>query len=534
MNPINVVGFAGASLAATSTLLNEQVGAYVIDAEPWAGDLRPLRARVTEASVPASPQRRTIYRYEGVWLSWSTLVNVMKTFDGTDTTHRIAYTGDGAPKETNNDYGLTGGPPYPQATRPFGIPAPTNQLVTTLNTDGTGDESTIYYVQTFVTDLGRESAPSPISAGLVMKFGAIVDISNLGAAPAGNYGINRRRIYRTQAGAAEGPASFFFLRELAIGVTTTQDDARTLGDNLLTVGWRPMPDDAFGLLPLWNAFAAVLVDGGKTVGFTELDAAYALPIKYDRSIQDKGVALAKWEQNLLVLTEGAPVIFNGQDPAGMSETPSTLAFSCATAAGVVGFKHGVVWASNEGLAYTGNPLSVITAALLTTEQWKALNPSSIVAGRWGRFYVASYGAGVDRRGFMLDPLRPGDGIWFLSSGFDACWYDELADELFVLEGANVRRFAAGAKQVAMFRSKTFHQALPRSFVWCKVVASSYPCIVRVYADGVLRDTRSVVDSKPFTLRGGFKAEDWQIEVENDDATQAVHLATDIRDLSRLG
>ncbi|WP_230685400.1 hypothetical protein, partial [Streptococcus pneumoniae] len=83
------------------------------------------------------------------------------------------YTGDGTPKWTDNSIGLTGGPPYPQASRELAVPAPTTAPAIALTTDGTGTDATRYYVETFVNDLGWESAPSPISTGLVCKPGAI-------------------------------------------------------------------------------------------------------------------------------------------------------------------------------------------------------------------------------------------------------------------------------------------------------------------------------------------------------------------------
>lgn len=176
---------------------------------------------------------------------------------------------------------------------------------------------------------------------------------------------------------------------------------------------------------------------------------------------------------------------------------------------------------------------------MTPRQWKALRPETIVAGRWGRFYVASYNDGTGAKGFMFDPLMPAQGIWCLSAGFDACWYDELADTLYVLEGGNVRKFdGAGSLLTAKLTSKTFRQAAPRNFGWGKVVATAYPVTVKVTAKwldklGVEQshvDTRIAPNDRPFTLGGGFLAEDWQIEVQSAVGTvQAVRLATELRD-----
>jgi hypothetical protein len=534
MHPINLNGFAGANLAIDPRLLSEHVGVSVIDAEPGSGDLRPLHDRITVATVPTSPQRNTIYR-EGrdspndalYWFSWSAIVSVIRGFDGTDTTERIYFMGNGTPKWTDNVIGLGGGAPYPQADRELAVPAPTGAAITTLTTDGTGTDGTRFYVHTFVNDLGWESAPSPVSTGLTCKPGAIVAISSLPAAPAGNYGITLRRIYRTEPGTS-GTSAFLFLREIAIGSTSTTDDARQLGEVLPTTGWLPPDTSAFGLIALWNEMAAAIT--GKTITFCEPGKLYAWPVKYDFPVQNTPVALAKWEQNLLVLTSGAPVLLQGQSPDAMSETPFNVSASCRSARSVVEFEHGVCWASNEGLAYSGST-TLLTRGILTPRQWKALKPDTIIAGRWGRFYVASYNDGSGVKGFMFDPLAPDQGIWYLSSGFDACWYDKLADVLYVLEGGNVRKFDGSTTLLtAKFKSKKFRQVAPRNFRWGKVACNAFPVTVIIYCDGAPVFTKVAYTESPFTLPGGFLAEDWQIEVQCAVGTvQAVRLAVDLSD-----
>lgn len=546
MNPISILGFAGAALAPNPRLLAANVGVNVVDAEPGNGELLPIHARLTVSTVPTGSQQQTIYRMgrdtaddAHYWLSWPTVVNVIRGFDGDDATERTYYTGDGPPKWTDNSIGL-GSPPYPQAYRLLAMPAPLVPPTVILTTDGTdGDEGTRFYVETFVNDLGWESAPSPVSTGIFCKpGGAIVDLSALNTAPGGAYGINRRRIYRTQPGTTDGEANFYFLAELAIGTTAFTDSGQDLGDTLATIGWVPMPADAHGLIGLWNGVAAAIA--GKTVIFTEPYALYTTPIKYDHAVRDTPVALAKWEQNLLVLTTGRSLVLNGDDSASMTESNAFSGLSCIAARSVVEFPHGVVWASNQGLAYTGQT-EVLTLGIFKPEQWKALRPETIVASRYGRCYVASYNDGTGAKAFMLDPLRPEDGVWFLSTGFNACWYDELVDSLYVLEVGNVRKFdAAMGRLTATFRSKVYHQVSPRNFAWAKVVADVYPVTLKVWADQLdpvthvrtlpLRITKTVLDGNPFRLPAGFLSEDWQVEVTAPDAVQAVHLATDVDDI----
>ena len=545
---INLTGFAGANLAEHPRHLPESVGVSIIDAEPGHADLRSMRAAVTVATVPSSPQRKTIYRLgrdtvndANYWLSWSTIVSAIRGFDGDDPTERTYFTGSGTPKWTDNAIGLTGGAPYPQGTRELAVPAPTTKPQIAMTTAGTGTESTNFYVETFVNDLGWESAPGPVSDGLLMKPGAIVAIGNtiaLEAAPAGNYGINRRRIYRTQT-STSGAADFFFLREIAIATTSTSDDARTLGDLMATAGWIPPPADAHSLIALWGGMTAMLA--GKRILFSEVNAPYTYPEKYDIPTLDKPLMTLAWEQNLLVLTTGRPVLCQGTGPDSMDDSRLALSQPLASVQSAVAMGHGACWASNEGLAYAGSTgQAILTLGVLTPRQWRAMNPSTMVAGRYGRFYVCSYNDGSGRKAFMLDPLAPA-GIWFLSSGFDACFYDDLADALFVLEGGNVRKFDAGTQLVAKFTSKRFMQTTPRNFCAAKVVATTYPITLTVTARWVDDtgaeiahvESRTVVNDQGFTLQDGFLADDWQIEVQAPESVQAVRLAMSFDDLKGL-
>ena len=545
---ITLAGISGAVLAVDPRQLPDSVGVSVIDADPGHGDLRPLRAALPVASVPASPQRKTIYRLGRDtisdtlhWLSWSGIVHAVRGFDGADTSERTYFTGAGTPKWTDNIIGLAGGAPYPQGTRELAVPAPTEAPQVEILVNGTtGTDSTVFYVTTFVNDLGWESAPSPVSVGVTIKPGATLNIGNilpLEAPPAGSYGINRRRIYRTQS-ATSGNAEFYFLREVPIATTATTDDARPLGAMMEVAGWIPPPADGHSLIALWGGMMAML--SGKRILFSEPNKPYTYPERYDIPTLDKPLATAKWgEQNMLVLTTGRPVLCQGTSPEGMDDSQLALSQPLASVQSVVSFGHGVCWASNEGLAYAGSGgQAMLTAGILTPQQWRAMVPSSMVAGRYGRFYVCSYTVAGVRKGFMLDPLKP-TGIWYLSEGFDACFYDDLADALFVLVGGEIRKFDAGAPLVPRFTSKRYMQTAPRNFSVAKVVATAFPVTVTITArntnpDGTERlrsETRIVTSERAFTLRDGFLSDDWQIETTGP--IQAVRLAMDVRDLRGL-
>lgn len=545
--PITLAGFAGSNLALDAHALSPTAGVDAVDIEPGRDHFVPLRARVTRATVPTIAQRLSIHRTGRdvinaalYWLSSSLVVTYARMF-GKDATERTIIAGDGTPKWTNNVIGL-GAAPYPQATRELSVPAPIAPTATQ-SVAGVGTDAERYYVQTFVNDLGWESGPSPPSTVLVCKPGAIIDLTALGAPPAGSYGFTARRLYRTQPGVGSN-TDFYFLREVTSATTTTQDDARALGALLATYdgtagsSWLPPPSTGFGILALWNGMHAMLSAG--LLHLCVPNAPYAWPSKHDKALKSAGVALGKWGQNLAVLTTGEPVVYAGTDPLGMTALPAALNHPCLSARGVVSFAYGVAWPSNDGLAWIGDSgQAILTDGVLTPEQWRALVPTTMKAGRWREFYVCAFNDGTSR-GFMLDPKRPGVIHW-LSTGFDACHYDEIAQALFVLEGGNVREFSAGSALTGSFTSKRFLQTHPVNYGWAKVIAASYPVTVSVTsrwhdAAGTAQsvtDVRVVPGPDAYSLLSGFLAESIQIRIDAAVDVTSVRLASHPRDLKGL-
>ncbi|APW38441.1 hypothetical protein RD110_15570 [Rhodoferax koreense] len=524
--------FLGENRALHEKLLPATVGVRSLNHKPGSGDFRPWRSPSTVATVPAG--RQTIYRMgrdvasdARYWLSWTGIVHAVRGFDPDDTTERTYYTGDGVPKVTDN-LALDGTDPQvnPAAPRLLGVPAPVSApIVTTDAGTGTGDVSAYYYVYTYVTDRGEESSNSPVSAINNRQSDLTATLSGFAAPPAGNYGITLIRIYRTQTGSS-GTADFFFLREIAVATPTTSDDGRALGETLSTSTWLMPPADLSNLTTLWNGMLAGI--SGNAVRFCESYVPYAWPIAYDTVPPDgKPVGLGVFGQSLLVLTTGRPVLVTGSTPDAMDATPLEIPQGCVSSRSVVGMGSGVAWASNDGLCFYGTGgARILTAGIMTRANWQALNPASITGCMYEGLYFGSYDDGTGRKGFMVDPSNTA-GIYFLSVGYPVAHFDELQDQLYVLNGVNVQRWDAGEAMTATFRSKVFHLANPSNMVCGEVVADTYPVTMRVYADGVLKFTKTVPDARIFKLPAGFKNSDWQLEIETTGTVQSAALATSI-------
>ena len=549
MAVIRWTSFAGENRALHPKLLPDAVGTLSRNQKPGRGDLRPWKSPVEVATVPAG--RQTIYRMgrdvasdSTYWLSWTGTVHAVRGFDAADTTERTYYTGDGIPKVTDN-LSLDGVDPQDNPGtnwRPLGIPAPaTAPLVSTDTGTWTGDQTTYFYVYTYVNDWGWEGAPSPVSLMNTRPSDATAVVSGFAAPPAGNYQINRIRVYRTQTGAS-GSTEFFFLREIAYGAANTTDDNRDLGEVLPTTTWLPAPGIPMGngsteptlsnLTSLWNGMLAGI--SGNSVRFCEAYVPYAWPVAYDVVPPDsKPVGLGVFGQSLLMLTTGRPLLVSGSSPDSMDQQPLEMPQGCVSSRSIVSMGSGVAWASEDGLCWYGSGgARILTAGLMMREDWQALIPSSIIGKMYEGLYFGSYDDGSGRKGFLIEPGNP-QGIYFLDTGYTALHFDELRDQLYVLDGTSIKKWDAGSLMTVKARSKQFWAPKPINFAAAEVVADTYPATFRLYADGALKHTQSVTANNPFRLPAGFLAQRWEIEIEGTSAVQSVALGTSVAELSSI-
>lgn len=401
----------------------------------------------------------------------------------------------------------------------------------------------VYYVYTYVNDLGWESAPSPVSAECVRFGEATALLAGFAAPPSGNYNITTIRVYKTQTGT--GSTNFFYLREFAVGDTTVADDNRDLGELLETTTWLPAPGVPTGgvlnatepnlsnLTAMWNGMMAGIT--GKAVRVCEPYIPYAWPKAFEVLPPDsKPVALGVFGQAMLVLTTGRPVLVSGSGPDGLDQQMVEMPQACVSARSVVSMGAGVAWASEDGLCWfgAGGP-KIITAGIMLREDWQALVPSSIIGQMYEGLYFGSYDDGTGRKGFFIDPSSP-QGIYFMDTGYSTMHFDELRDHLYVLDGTSVKKWDAGNSTLT-YRvvSKIWKQQYPVNYGAAEVIATAYPVTFKLYADGTLKHTETVASRSPFRLPAGFRAFDYQIELEGTAPIQGVALASTMQELSAV-
>ena len=507
------------------------------------GIFRPWRVPLAVSPAPNIPSNRvTLYRMgrdtqskSNFWLSWTGVVHAIRGFDATDPTERTYYTDGTAPKWTDNIQALSGAP-YPTASRLLAVPQPTVAPTVALSVDGTGAERTVWYVYTWVNDIGWESAPSPATRSPAHRAGAVLNLTPNGTVPAGNYGVTKIRWYRTQTTGTLGEAEFFFLREYALGAAGQQDDARDVGADVLPSSAEnmrlPLPNTATCLTQCWNEFAAALV--GKTVRFCEPGFIYSWPLSCEYIVNDTPVAIAVFSQRALVLTSAGAELFTGTDPEAMDQKPMALAPIVSARSLVVG-ETWCCWAAADGLWYYGiDGYRNLVERSVDPAQWAALSPSTMHAHflQVGdkQLIVVFYNDGTNK-GLVVDPQNP-EGVYFLSEGYTAAYWDKLLRRLFVLVGSSLREWDAGASFMsAVFKSQVFRQQnFEDSAEWVELVGTG-SMTVKVFTENPASPDAALIERMSRSLTTGVHTlpaaavgRDWQVELNwTDGGFQALSI-----------
>ncbi len=535
MANIRLGPFLGANLALRPKLLPANVGVASLNHWPDRGDLRPWKIPLTVGTAAVGTQTLHMLKRDAktdavYWFKWNAIVHAVNSFNADNTTKRTYYSGSGPPKVTDNILGLAG-EPYPTAYRDLGIPKPLTVPTITQTAAGTGTDETRYYAYTYLSDWDEEGAPQ-VSAAVVCKPGATFTIGNLASPPSGageSRGINRIRIYRTVSG--DTGAAFFFLRDITVATSST-DDARSVGsDTLPSKLYDKPPTDLKSLTGLWNGMMAGIT--GNAVRYCEPFKPHAWPPANETLCMDTPVALAVFQKSLLILTTGRPRLVYGTSPEAMDDTPVEFIAACVSVRSVVSFGHGACWATSDGLAYVGanGTPRLLTEGLMLLDDWKAINPASIIASQFNGKYFGFYDAGAGLKGFMIDPLQPDAGIYFCSTGYTAAFFDALEEELYVLDGTNIKKWNAGASNMtATHKSKVFRLPAPMNLGIAKVIADAYPCTLTVYADARAPFVKTVTSKEAFYLPSGYLAENWQFELSTATDVTGLVVSGDVREL----
>lgn len=402
MGALTLQGFKGEVPQVDPLVLPPTCAQVARNIKTDGGNLTPMRG--TEVLNTFGADAVSFYLMGSTWLSWTTQVDVAKAPVASG---RIYYTGDGAPKVRN------GATIYNLA-----LPAPTGgPTLTNLSSPDPSFLTDVYYAYTYVTSLGEESQPSPLSALLSTSSTIVVRVNGFSSAPSGR-GITGIRIYRSQT-SASGVTALYFVAEIAIATSSYDHDpvATPLAEVIPSTDYDPPVSSLSGLVSMPNGMMAAFSDNN--VYFCEPYIPHAWPDKYSMTTEWPIVGLAVFGSTLAVLTTGSPYIMQGTHPESMVAEKMDKALPCMSRRGIVDIGSAALYPSSDGIVMiTGSDAKVISRNLFSRDQWAAFQPETISAARFDGKYMFlmtveadDVYVGGDQDGFL-----PGDFISLKGNG----------------------------------------------------------------------------------------------------------------------
>ena len=542
---IAVSAFKGQNNAFAPRLISNEQAQKASNCIVRNGNLTPIKGNSDVASQPSiANNAKTIFLYKGThWFSWSKDVDVVDSPVAQDEYDRAYYTGDGVPRYTNSSV-ATGAGVLPFANNTLGLDSPdafsasvtyydqSNDLngrdpndfesepesgFLNLETD---DDETRFYVCTYVTDFGEESAPSVVSQEL--NIFCEDDSVTLTFSDTGGFGtqkINRRRIYRS---ATSGDVTQFFLVDELPVSTDTYTDTKSvyeLSAELETEEYAKPPENMSGLIATSNGVVIGFV--GNTVVPSEPYLPYAYPLAYRQTLQDKIVAMAEMSSGVVIATEDKPVIMQGTLPDSFTMTVIDAALPCVSKRSMVDMGEAAIYASHEGLvSISQSGAQLITKDLLSEDYWQSLDPSTVQGYRYNEYYVGFYGGTA---GFVFD-LRRGD-FFELDFYADAGYFDSASGVLYLMVDDALTKFDEGEALSYEWTSKQFN--INATTLSCmKVFAPNLAATnVTLYVDGEQLTSIPLLGADPFVRLPPFRGSRLHVEISGSDEIESIALAT---------
>lgn len=433
------------------------------------------------------------------------------------------------------------------------------------------------YVYTYVSEYGEEGPPSkPTNATGNVGQDWTITLGVPSAAEAANRSLTKKRIYRTVT-SSRGVATYYFVAEVGIAVTTFtdnyEDDDITGNGELESTGWAPPPTDLKGMISLPNGIIAGWRDN--EVWFSEPYRPHAWPAEYQVSVDYPVVGLGVMGQTLVICTTGSPWTATGVHPSTMSLAKINSFEPCLSRGSILSTPQGVFYASPNGLVVVQpGSVNVLTQTLITPAKWQSLNNlSELRAFAFNTAYMA-YEAGTtgSSKGLMIEPSPPQSRIGYVTladsaAGMTNALIDPWSTTPILIRGGALYALDQPDKtnfQPYLWRSKTFKARKLENLGAMKVyfeVPTGAPTlttevlspttltatmygIVRLYSFGLdpttgqwvktLRFSRELRRSgTEFRLPSGYKAEEFQIEIEARVRVTDIQAASTSKELASV-
>lgn len=393
---------------------------------------------------------------------------------------------------------------------------------------------TRFYIATYVTDWGEESAPSPVSAMMEVDQNDQVVVTVV-APPAEYPYIIKCRLYRSNVGSETAAFQFCHEGSIAPGTPLVHTDSvapAELGEVCPSLTWLPPEPTLGGLVGLPNGIMAGHF--GNTVAFSEPFVPYAWPIEYQVTVESTIVGLGVFGQTLFVGTTGSPYYVSGADSASMSAIKLESSQACVSRRSIVALEGGVIYASPDGLCLAdGSGVKLITRGMWSHKDWQALQPETIFASSHEGAYVFAVNNGTRVVIFGDGKLTEVELDDLLVS---ALYSDKSTGTLCSASGEFiVASFRGTGRRTGRWRTPLITLPAQQPMAWAKVYGeqnAEFPATVRWYGDSALRHTMTFTNLAPQRLPPGRWLEH-EVEVESKARITRVVLASTLDELKAV-
>lgn len=381
--------------------------------------------------------------------------------------------------------------------------------------------------------------------------------------------------------------------EIPVATTSVvRDNTYTPSTALPSLQWAMPPTN----LKCIRAFPGGVLAGisGNQVCFCVPYRPYAWPVAYRYTIGAEPVALGVFGNNVVVATNGQPEVLTGLDPAAMSSATVPQMWPCLAKRGLVQVANGVMWPTYVGLVLVGaSGHDVVTRALYTQEEFQELSPSSFIAAVYDNRYYSGFNNG---QMLVLDSTEAAN-LLYVNYNITAAWSDDRTGVLYVVKDNSIMQWEGddGSRMIYDWLSREFLLAPPVNFGAAKVdldssmtteeiaaAQAAYDAVVaangsiiasladtvpdfhaalnsvvvgslpvrgsaiealppltweeltfQLYADGVLRFSKTVRNSEAFKLPAGYKADTVWIRLLGSVRVKSVVVAGNMSQLAQL-
>jgi len=430
MTAIRIEDFGGRIPRRSNRLLPDNAAQIATDTKLFSGELRGWNTPLLRQTL-AGTGIKTVFRIPNdpndIWIeSEYGNVHFQKGSLVNDTWDRHYWTSgvDDIPRY-NTKVRIAAGNTGANAPFILGAPPPLTAPAGTATGGTSGLVVTHVFVYTFVSEFGEESAPSPPLTltgqsdgqwnltGLEVESD-IPDFAERAFDSAGSHSGGTpatKRVYRTIT-SISGQTTFFACPDsngdLSIPMSQTtfttdkEDDVVSLSPLLESAGWNEPPPELEGLAVHPNGFLVGFV--GRDLYFSVPYRPHAMPAEFVLSCDFEIMGLGIVGNTIGIATKSNPYGCTGIRPDAMALHKSSTVEPCLSKKGVVTLPTGVMYPSNNGLAWlTPAGAKVVTQSFMTKEEWQVqFKPEEINAARYETRYMAFNSSTA---GFVYDPIE---------------------------------------------------------------------------------------------------------------------------------